>query len=144
MTLSDKYKLSFCYSTDGNSFLLDVPFIPICDIYVPCSKYASLHNGKFIKAQDLKALLSYRKRSIAITVANLMHFDLSDFILNAGVYTPNNGEFLLQNKVAAENGKIIVLPPDARDCDTPQPTNRLYIPEITIQDYYALLYLKEI
>ena len=144
MTLSDKYKLSFVYSTDGNSFLVDVPFIPLSDIYVPASAYASLHNGKHIRAQDLKALLSHKKRSIAITVSNLMHFDLSNFILPAGKYCPNFGEFLIGNKNYAKDGKPYSLPADAIDCDPPIDRVRLFNPPIEVRDYYALLYIHEI
>lgn len=143
MNLTDKYKLNFVYSTDGNSFLLTVPFIPIADIYVPASKLAPLHNGRFIQAQDLKSLLSYKKRSIAITVSNLMHFDLSNFVLSAGTYCPNHGEFLLQNTLAAENGKPYVLPADSVDCDPSFNGERTIKPTVFVKDFYALLYLQE-
>lgn len=144
MIFSDKYKLTFCYSKDGNSFTVETPFIPIADIYVPADKYSPLHNGKHIKAQDLKNLLTYRKSSLALTMANLMHFDLSDFVLQAGIYTPNFGEFRLNSLQYAHDGKDVVLNPDSVDCDPIVPRDRIIVPYVQIRDYYALLYLIEI
>ena len=144
MMFADKYKLTFCYSTDGNSFTIETPFIPLADIYIAADKYAPLHNGKHIKAQDLKNFLAHRKSSLALTMANLMHFDLSDFVLQAGIYKPNFGEFRLGSQQFAHDGKDVVLHPDSIDCDPVIPRDRLIIPYVKIADYYALLYLKEI
>lgn len=142
MILGDQYKLSFCYSEDGMTFLVETPFIPLMDAFIPGDALATTHNGKYIKAQDLRKLL-LNNNGLNIPMSNLMHFDLSDFVLQAGIYNPNTGYYRLSDSRYLENG--VPAPPSyygREDTTPPPPQSRQVEPLVAIQNFYVLLYLQ--
>lgn len=141
MILGDQYKLSFCYSVDGISFLIESPFIPLLDVFVPGEQLATTHNGKYIKAQDLRKLL-LNSNALNIPLANLMHFDLSDFVLQAGIYNPNTGYYRLSDSRYLDNGMAAPPSPYGREDLPPAPPSRQVEPQVEIQNFYVLLYLQ--
>lgn len=126
MNISDRYKLCLSIAPKFTGFFeIETSFIPVLYCLFDLSLLTSYlgpvgQGGKPLYTKDLRQIINLLRvgedRILDIAIQNLIHFDLSDFIIPPGKYYPN------ENPV----------PVNTHDNNAPEPSR------------FILFYLKEL